>query len=89
MPLVTLLTLPLVVLISRDMAKLHPISAYLRANEMTRAEFARRLNPKCSPGLIYHWINGLVTIPAERAVAIEEATNGAVSRRDLRPDLFT
>lgn len=29
------------------------------------------------------------TVSAETAVAIERATNGAVSRRDLRPDLFS
>ena len=27
-------------------------------------------------------------VPAERVLAIEEATDGAVSRHDLRPDLY-
>lgn len=32
------------------------------------------------------WVNGVRPVPVERCVAIERATEGAVSRRDLRPD---
>lgn len=32
------------------------------------------------------WASGKRTVPVARAAAIEKATNGAVTRRDLRPD---
>lgn len=32
------------------------------------------------------WINGKRPVPIHRCAVIEEATDGAVSRRDLRPD---
>lgn len=41
-----------------------------------------------SQGLVSHWLNGRKRITAERAKQIETATGGAVSRADLRPDLF-
>ncbi|MDR0215936.1 MAG: helix-turn-helix domain-containing protein [Comamonas sp.] len=39
-----------------------------------------------SPVLISQWANGDRPTPIERCVAIERATSGAVTRRDLRPD---
>lgn len=39
-----------------------------------------------SPVLISQWRTGCRPIPVERCAAIEQATNGAVTRRDLRPD---
>ena len=38
------------------------------------------------PQLMYQWARGVRPVPIERCVAIERATNGAVTRRDLRPD---
>jgi TorA maturation chaperone TorD/DNA-binding transcriptional regulator YdaS (Cro superfamily) len=37
---------------------------------------------------VWHWLNRAERIPAEYVLAIEEATGGAVSRHDLRPDLY-
>lgn len=34
------------------------------------------------------WINKSKKVPAERCAAIERATNGAVRKEDLRPDVF-
>lgn len=34
------------------------------------------------------WINKSKKVPAERCAAIERATNGAVKREQLRPDVF-
>lgn len=34
---------------------------------------------------VNQWIKGLRPVPAKHCVAIERATNGAVTRRDLRP----
>lgn len=39
-----------------------------------------------TPGVVYQWLNGLRPVPPERCVAIEKATSGLVTRRDLRPD---
>jgi len=35
---------------------------------------------------VSRWASGKRPIPVERCVAIEQATNGEVTRRDLRPD---
>ena len=39
-------------------------------------------------GAIWQLLNQLDSISAEMAVAVEKATGGAVSRSDLRPDLW-
>jgi len=40
-----------------------------------------------TPQAVFLWVkNGRV--PIERAIAIEVATHGKVTRRDLRPDIF-
>lgn len=39
-------------------------------------------------GAVSQWVTGRVEITAERAIQIENATGGAVSRNDLRPDIF-
>ncbi len=41
-----------------------------------------------SQGLISGWLYGRYPVSAEKAVAIEIATEGRVTRCDLRPDLF-
>lgn len=41
---------------------------------------------ECHPVLINQWANGVRSIPIERCVAIERATGGKVTRRDLRTD---
>ena len=39
-----------------------------------------------SPQAVNQWVSGTRAVPLARCVAIERATNGAVTRRDLRPD---
>ena len=39
-----------------------------------------------SPVIISQWKTGARSVPVERCPAIERATGGAVTRRDLRPD---
>ncbi|MBB2157034.1 helix-turn-helix domain-containing protein [Gluconacetobacter diazotrophicus] len=39
-------------------------------------------------GHVWWWLHRARKVPAEQAIAIERATGGAVSRQDLRPDLF-
>jgi DNA-binding transcriptional regulator YdaS (Cro superfamily) len=38
------------------------------------------------PPVVSQWINCLRPVPIEKCVAIEQATNGEVTRKDLRPD---
>lgn len=35
---------------------------------------------------VSQWVRGIRPIPVERCAVIERATNGVVTRRDLRPD---
>ena len=37
---------------------------------------------------VNQWLSGERPVPAGRCIAIEEATNGAVTRYDLRPAIF-
>lgn len=37
---------------------------------------------------VYQWIEGVRPIPARWCCPIEQATGGAVTRYDLRPDIF-
>jgi DNA-binding transcriptional regulator YdaS (Cro superfamily) len=50
----------------------------------SQADFARLIG--VSPGLVYQWLEKIRPVSAEQCVAIEQATNGEVTRKDLRPD---
>lgn len=39
-------------------------------------------------GAVWQWLNGYQRITAERAIEIERVTQGAVSKHELRPDVF-
>jgi DNA-binding transcriptional regulator YdaS (Cro superfamily) len=39
-----------------------------------------------SPANVNQWVMGIRPVPIERCVAIERATKGLVTRKDLRPD---
>jgi DNA-binding transcriptional regulator YdaS (Cro superfamily) len=41
-----------------------------------------------SPSLVWQWLNGKRPVAASHCRAIEAATNGAVTRYELRPDVF-
>lgn len=62
------------------------LKKYLRQTATTQAEFARRIG--VTQGLVNQWLSGKTRITAERAVQIESATGGHVTRQDLRPDIF-
>jgi DNA-binding transcriptional regulator YdaS (Cro superfamily) len=67
------------------------LKTYLNANEITQAEFARRMTLagyRCSAGLVSQWVNGTTAITAARAVQIEEVTSLDVPREESRADLF-
>ena len=39
-------------------------------------------------GHVWNWLRRDKLLPAERAIQIEAATAGAVTREELRPDIF-
>lgn len=66
------------------------IATYRKEKGLSQSAFAELLTASGSPatqGLVSQWEKG-ATIPAERVVEIESATAGAVSRSELRPDLW-
>lgn len=62
------------------------LAEYLKETKVSQAEFARRLD--VSPGLIWQWLNDHRPIAAEQVLPIEKATDGMVSRHELRPDIY-
>jgi DNA-binding transcriptional regulator YdaS (Cro superfamily) len=62
------------------------LTTYLARERISQAELARRLS--VSPGLVWQWLNGRRQVAAEQVLPIERATNGAVSRHEIRPDIY-
>lgn len=60
------------------------IRTYTASRRGAAAELARAIN--VSPSYLSQMASGLAPVSAERSVAIERATAGAVTRQDLRPD---
>lgn len=52
----------------------------------SQAELARQLG--ITPVAVSSWVNGYWPMSPHHAIAIEKATGGAVSRGELRPDLW-
>lgn len=61
------------------------IAAYLKEHALTQEEFAAKVG--VTQGRVSHWLRG-EKIPAERCTVIEQITGGAVTRKELRPDVF-
>lgn len=51
-----------------------------------QSALARRLGVQQS--LVNYWLYSKKDVPPKRAVQIEAVTNGQVTRKELRPDLF-
>jgi DNA-binding transcriptional regulator YdaS (Cro superfamily) len=67
------------------------ILSFRQARKLTQAEFAAFLTTagsQATQGLVSQWERGDVVITAERAVEIERATGGQITRSELRPDLW-
>lgn len=62
------------------------LSEYLKTKNLTQAQFANLIGK--SQGMVSHWINNRHRVEAEDAKLIETVTKGAVTRHELRPDLF-
>ena len=59
------------------------LKTYIQTAESV-GSLARRL--KIPAALMSQWHTGVRPVPIERAVQIEQITDGAVTRRDLRPN---
>ncbi len=66
--------------------KLTELKAFLAARNLTQAEFAKSIG--VTQGAVWQWIAGEQRVSAERVFGIEDATDGAVTRYQMRPDLF-
>ena len=62
------------------------LDQYLEESSISQTEFARRVG--VSQGMVWQWLNGRRRVAAENVLPIEEATGGAVTRHELRPDLY-
>ena len=62
------------------------LKTYLKRTKRSQSEFAGKLG--VTQGLVSQWVKGVTTITPERAIDIEGATEGMVTRYDLRPDIF-
>jgi DNA-binding transcriptional regulator YdaS (Cro superfamily) len=62
------------------------LATYLETEGVTQTEFAQRLG--VTQGMVWQWLNGHRRVAAEQVLPIEGATDGKVSRHELRPDLY-
>lgn len=62
------------------------ICTYLQKNEISQERFGKTLG--VTQGAVWQWLKGETRITAERAIQIEKVTGGAITRHDLRPDVF-
>ena len=62
------------------------LATYMQSHGISQSDMADRLG--VSQGMVSHWLRGRKNITAEKARDIEIATNGAVRRHELRPDVF-
>jgi DNA-binding transcriptional regulator YdaS (Cro superfamily) len=58
------------------------LKTYLKTRSQT--ELAKKLG--VTQGAIWQWANGHCAVAIERCVAVERATDGLVTRKDLRAD---
>lgn len=60
------------------------IQTYLKNNPEKRRALAQEMDIGIAN--IYQWMRGLRPVPVERCAVIERLTQGAVTRKDLRPN---
>lgn len=53
-----------------------------------QSHLAARIGGKVKQAHVWYWLRRSERVPAEYVIAVERATEGAVSRHDLRPDLY-
>lgn len=67
-------------------AGMNPISRAVEAIGGKQADLANVLG--VTPQAVNQWIQAKRPVPAQHCIGIEQATNGTVTRHDLRPDVF-
>lgn len=60
------------------------LQKFIDDGRMSQTDLARLISVPAQ--LMWQWARGKRPVPIERCVAIERATDGAVTRQDLRPD---
>ena len=63
-----------------------PIQRAIKACDNNKAVLARLVG--VTPSMVWQWEKARRPVSATRCVDIEKATGGAVTRYDLRPDVF-
>jgi DNA-binding transcriptional regulator YdaS (Cro superfamily) len=58
------------------------LDEYLRDHGETQSDFAERLDPPVTQGLVSQWVLGTTRISLARALEIETLTNNEVTARD-------
>ena len=64
------------------------VAALSRAIEKLGGQSALARACGVKQGHVWHWLNKSRSVPANYVLAIEAATGGAVTRHELRPDIF-
>ena len=59
-----------------------------RAVEIFGSQTALAKRIGVGQGVVSYWLNSAKQVPPKRAVQIEAVTNGEVTRKELRPDLW-
>lgn len=62
------------------------LAKYLEKHQLTQTEFAERVG--VSPAMVSQWVTGYRPVAPKRALLIDSATNGEVSKYDLCPDVY-
>src|SRR3990167_3888832 len=62
------------------------INNYIQQHGLTQEAFGKKIG--VTQGLVWQWLKGFTRITPERAVQIERRTAGAITRQELRPDIF-
>lgn len=62
------------------------LSTYLIDTRTKKTVFARAI--KVSPSLLHQWLRGIRPIAIQHGAAIERASGGAVTRKELFPDTW-
>lgn len=64
------------------------MNAISRAVEEVKGQAALAKALGVTPQQVNQWVLGIRPVPPARCLAIEDATNGVVTRYELRPDIF-
>lgn len=64
------------------------LEALERAVDLAGGQTALATVLGVAQGRVWNWLNRDQRVPAEMVIPIEAATDGKVSRHDLRPDIY-